>query len=251
MPSSTRSWPSGSSVERLLGAAQRVQRVARRPTAAAPASRAAVAVEQVALRAARPRARAPRPRAREVRVPPTSAKAWRTRSRAAGLPRARSRMPRSGRKTSFAAWAITRSRPGTAPARATRRQAARGRGCVGGAGASASAPAAPGAAAGGTARSRISAPASCPATSGRGPSTSRAEARHDLGEPVERVRVARAVLGVAVQRQVGQDDAEAIGQVLDGRLELLVRSSARVQQRDRRARCPPRGRRRACRRRWW
>ena len=49
-----------------------------------------------------------------------------------------------------------------------------------------------------------------------------AEVRHDLGEPVDRVRVARAVLGVAVQRQVGQHEPEAIGEVLDERDELAM-----------------------------
>ena len=36
------------------------------------------------------------------------------------------------------------------------------------------------------------------------------EARDHVGEPVRRVGVARALLGVAVQRQVGQHDAEAV-----------------------------------------
>ena len=61
------------------------------------------------------------------------------------------------------------------------------------------------------------------------------EAGHHLGEPVERVGVARAILGVAVQRQVGEHDAEAVGELLDGRLELLVGEHRRVQQRERRA----------------
>ena len=40
----------------------------------------------------------------------------------------------------------------------------------------------------------------------------------------------RAVLGVAVQRQVGQDQAESMGEVLDDRLELPVREPSAVQQ---------------------
>ena len=52
---------------------------------------------------------------------------------------------------------------------------------------------------------------------------------------VGRVRVARAVLGVAVQRQVGQHEPEAVGQLLHQRLPLAVREQRRVQQRERRA----------------
>ena len=76
---------------------------------------------------------------------------------------------------------------------------------------------------------------SWPATIERGPPTSRAEAGDHLGEPVRAVRVARAVLGVAVQRQIGQHDPEALGQRLDDRLPLAVRQSERVQQHERRA----------------
>jgi len=61
------------------------------------------------------------------------------------------------------------------------------------------------------------------------------EAAEHLGEPVERVRVAGVILGVAVQRQVGQDDAKAVGERVDGRLPLLVREQAGVQQRERRS----------------
>ncbi|MBA3328913.1 MAG: hypothetical protein H0T43_11490, partial [Solirubrobacterales bacterium] len=57
-----------------------------------------------------------------------------------------------------------------------------------------------------------------------------AERRHDLGQPVQRVGVARAVLGVAMQRQVGQHEAEAVAQVLDERRELAVRQAGAVQQ---------------------
>jgi hypothetical protein len=48
------------------------------------------------------------------------------------------------------------------------------------------------------------------------------EPAEHLGEPVERVGVTRAILGVAVERQVGEHDAEAVGELLDGRLPLLV-----------------------------
>ena len=61
------------------------------------------------------------------------------------------------------------------------------------------------------------------------------ETGEHIGEPVLRVGVVRALLGVAVQRQVGQHDAEAVGELLDNRLELLVREHRRVQQRQRRA----------------
>ena len=47
--------------------------------------------------------------------------------------------------------------------------------------------------------------------------------------------MARPVLGVAVQRQVGQHHAEAVGERLDGGLPLLVREQPGVQQRERRA----------------
>ena len=57
-----------------------------------------------------------------------------------------------------------------------------------------------------------------------------AEGGDDLGQPVQRVGVARAVLGVAVQRQVGEDQAVAIGQRLDDRLELAVAEQRRVQE---------------------
>ena len=56
-----------------------------------------------------------------------------------------------------------------------------------------------------------------------------------LGEPVQRVGVARAVLGVAVQRQVGEDSAVAVGEVLDDRLELAVAEQRRVQEHEARA----------------
>ena len=46
--------------------------------------------------------------------------------------------------------------------------------------------------------------------------------------------MARPVLGVAVQRQVGQHEAEAVAELLDERLELAVREARGVQQRERR-----------------
>ena len=61
------------------------------------------------------------------------------------------------------------------------------------------------------------------------------EPAEHLGEPVERVRVSRPVLGVAVQRQVGEHHAKAVGEPLDGGLPLLVGEHPRVQQRERRA----------------
>ena len=61
------------------------------------------------------------------------------------------------------------------------------------------------------------------------------EPAEHLGEPVERVGIARPVLGVAVERQVGEHHAEAVGEPLDGWLPLLVREQPGVQQRERRA----------------
>ena len=52
--------------------------------------------------------------------------------------------------------------------------------------------------------------------------TCRQEAGQQLGQPVRRVRVARAVLGRAVQRQVGQHDAIAVRELVDDRLPLAV-----------------------------
>ncbi len=43
------------------------------------------------------------------------------------------------------------------------------------------------------------------------------------------------MLGVAVQRQVGEHHPKAVGQLLDGRLPLLVGEQPRMQQRQRRA----------------
>ena len=57
-----------------------------------------------------------------------------------------------------------------------------------------------------------------------------AELRHDLGEPVDRVRVARSILGVAVQRQVREHEPEAVGEVLDERDELAVRERGAVHE---------------------
>jgi Na+-driven multidrug efflux pump len=85
-----------------------------------------------------------------------------------------------------------------------------------------------------TARSRISAPDVVAADQRPRPAHLAAEAGDHLGHPVRRVRVPRAVLGVAVQRQVGQHEAEAIGQLLDQRLELAVGQQRRVQERERR-----------------
>ena len=59
------------------------------------------------------------------------------------------------------------------------------------------------------------------------------EAAQHLGKPVDRVGVARPILGVAVQRQVGQHHAEALGQPPRHRLPLHVREHRGVQQRQR------------------
>ena len=58
-----------------------------------------------------------------------------------------------------------------------------------------------------------------------------AEPRHHLGQPVGRVGVAWAVLGVAVQRQIGQHHPEPRRQRRHDRLPLAVRQPQRVQQR--------------------
>jgi hypothetical protein len=68
-----------------------------------------------------------------------------------------------------------------------------------------------------------------------GPEHVGGEAGHHIGEPVERVGVARAVLGVPVERQVGEHHAKAVGELLDGRFPLLVGEHRGVQQRERRA----------------
>ena len=62
------------------------------------------------------------------------------------------------------------------------------------------------------------------------------EAREHVGQPLRRVRVARTVLGVAVQRQVRQHDAVAVRERLDHRLELAVGQPLRMQERERRPR---------------
>ncbi len=61
------------------------------------------------------------------------------------------------------------------------------------------------------------------------------EAAHHLREPVDRVGMARAVLGVAVQRQVGEHDPVALGEATDDGLPLPVGEQPGVQQRERRA----------------
>ena len=114
MPGSTRRIGAVDQLARLLGDARAGAGGRRRPTAAAPASRARDRGR--AARAGRWSASATAKRAHErarAALPPTSANAWRTRSRAPGAPREESRSPRSGRKTSRALWESTRSRPGT------------------------------------------------------------------------------------------------------------------------------------------
>ena len=84
------------------------------------------------------------------------------------------------------------------------------------------------------ARSASSAPTSWPATSGRGPHVSCRKPASTSVSHSRRVRMLRAVLGVAVQRQVGQHDAIAVRERVHDRLELAVREPLRVQQRQRR-----------------
>ena len=60
-----------------------------------------------------------------------------------------------------------------------------------------------------------------------------AEAGDHIGQPLRRVGVARAVLGIAVQRQIGQHDPEAVGQRSDDRLPFAMRQSQRVQKHQR------------------
>ena len=170
-------------------------------------------------------------------LPPRSMNAWRTRSRAAGLRRRGQPVAEAGSHHQATACESARSKPGTAaprdaarPARSRReRSGARCRQL----GMSTSRPGARRPSA--IARSSSTAPASWPPTSGRGPHTSAQEAGQHLAEPLRRVRVARAVLGVAVQRQVGQHDAVAVRELVDHRLPLPVRESHRVHQRERRA----------------
>jgi hypothetical protein len=56
------------------------------------------------------------------------------------------------------------------------------------------------------------------------------EATENLGEPVQGVEMAGAVLGITVERKIGKDHTEAVGQLLDGRLPLLVGEQSGVQQ---------------------
>ena len=172
------------------------------------------------------------------------------RSRAAGLRWAESRSPTDGRNTSLAPWERARSRPGSAAIRQATRQAARwpansSRRCsrlgIRTSRAGSSRPVI-------TARSASSAPMSCPASSGRVPADLAAEAGDHLGQPVRRVRMAGAVLGVAMQREIGKHDAEALRQRRHDRLPLAVREAERMQAARARGRCPSPGRRRGRRR---
>jgi hypothetical protein len=49
-----------------------------------------------------------------------------------------------------------------------------------------------------------------------------AEAGDHVGQPVRRVRVARPVLGVAVEWKVGKDEPKAVRELLHDRLPLAV-----------------------------
>ena len=254
MRGSTRSWASGSSSQRLFGDRQRVRRVARRPTAAGPGSRTRVGVEQVLLRAARPALARPSPTSgRGCRCRRGPCTAWRNRSR---TPRRAGRRS-AGRRGSGAGPArrrgpAARSAPGTTAARTTTLPAFSSplRGRLGVHRSSAAGPACDGlpdrpqrSPAARAARRRRGRP-----PSGCGPQVSCRNADEQLGQPLRRVRVVRAVLAVAVQRQVGQHDAVAVRELVDDRLELAVGEPLRVQQRQRRARFRPRGTRSARRR---
>src|SRR4051795_12299669 len=208
-------------------------------------------------RTGRSRAKTAHERARFA-LPPTSANAWRTRPRAAGFARALSFGPSSGRNTRRAPWLRNRASPGAAAARGAWLGAEQAPGAV------AEEPVEPGRGGGarghppdgaqrgalgravqavghehelaglqrpGLDRAQEDLGAEVVAADERArPGGVRAERRHHLGEPLQRVRVARAVLGVPVQRQVGEHDAEAVGQVLGDRLPLAVAEERGVQE---------------------
>ena len=182
----------GQEVERLLRRRRAGASGPRRPTAAARGGRGAGRPR--AARASGCWASAGRTRAQlraRLALPPTSAKAWRNRSRASGLPRAVSAEAEVGPEDGRAPWLSARSSPGTAAA--ARRDPPR-------------APRAGGRSDGRcrrvgittrrdgvrrlvvTARSRISAPMPWPATSGRGPQVSVQKRGDHLGEPVAACR---------------------------------------------------------------
>jgi hypothetical protein len=146
-----------------------------------------------------------------------SANAWRTRSAAAGLPRADSASPRAGANS---AGAPQRAQPLALAARVhpvAHQHEARRAHAAGAHG--------------------VQHDLRAGVVPGEHRSRSEhlvREATEHLGEPVERVRMARVILRVAVQRQIRQHDAEALGERLDGRFPLLVRQQPRVQQRERR-----------------
>ena len=88
MLGSTRSCPSGSSPQRLFGGRERVQPVLVGPQQQHRHVQPRIELEQLLARArGHVRAHFAHERARSV-LPGTSANAWRSRSRAAGLPRA-------------------------------------------------------------------------------------------------------------------------------------------------------------------
>jgi hypothetical protein len=60
------------------------------------------------------------------------------------------------------------------------------------------------------------------------------ERAEQIGGPLGRVGVVRAVLGVAVQRQVGEHDPVAVRELVDDGLPLAVREPLGVQERERR-----------------
>ena len=63
-----------------------------------------------------------------------------------------------------------------------------------------------------------------------------AESGDHIGQPIRRVGMAGAVLGVAVEGKVREHEPKAVGQLFHHGLELAVAEPGRVQQRDRRAR---------------
>ena len=255
MPASTRSCASGSRSSASSAACERVQRVLVGPQQQRRRGRSA--------RSGRAARGAARTRPARARTSPTSARGSRCRRRRRtrggrgrappGSPRALSftpsvgpeRAPRAVAEHAVEARGPRAARVVARHARAARRRSRRPVQAVGH----------QRRACAGCELRRLDARAAGPRRRGRGRrraaagrATSTAERGHHLGEPVERVRVARAVLGVAVQRQVGQHEPEAVAEVLDDRLPLAVAEERRVQRARAPARCPPRGRRRARRR---
>ena len=156
------------------------------------------------------------------------------RSRAAGLPRADSDTPTDGRTARRAAWETMPVQPrhGRRPGGAAR-QAAAGRAPVQGGGHQHE-PAGHEPAVEHRAQEQQRADV-VPADARARPARVAQEAGQHLREPFGRVGVARAVLGVPVQREVGQHEAVAVAQLLDQRLPLAVREAGGVDEGEGRA----------------